>query len=351
MFYRVCTLVIASALCLHCFGQNWTPVTKMELVAPANAPIQQTGFANRDNSDLWKSSVSADYHLAAVRVSCDQTRSAGSGVNLSVAGSGNFVLTNHHVVEGTRTATVRSLDGKAASMTVIFADPSIDLAVLYTEKNIFSTALPIYDGDVPFGADVELLGYGGPDPILRHVLGKRVSHSYGYSLSIDTYTVSGDSGGAMVYGGGIAGINFGGPADKQWGSIRTVGGNWRLTRPASSQCSGGLLRRVLTPLCARYSCQPRCISKPHTTPSNPVIPDVEPVKGEKGEKGDRGEKGEKGDRGEAGPAGKDGLDGIQKLRISSSGNLIAIYGNGREEVVGKVGGSTISSYEIVKRGE
>jgi hypothetical protein len=104
-------------------------------------------------------------------------------------------------------------------------------------------------------------------------------------------------------------------------------------------------------LCARYSCQPRCISKPHTNPSNPVIPDVEPVKGEKGEKGDRGEKGEKGDRGEAGPAGKDGLDGIQKLRISSIGNLIAIYGNGREEVVGKVGGSAISSYEIVKRGE
>lgn len=347
MSYRVIALIIANLLCLRFVSsQEWQPVTQMELVPPAN----HTGFANRDNSDLWRSTPSANYHLAAVRVSCDQTRAAGSGANVLVDGSGTFVLTNHHVIDGTQTATVRSLDGKSARMQVIYADRNVDLAILYTPNTVFSTALPIYDAEVPLGADVELLGYGGPDPILRHVLGKRVNHSYGYKLSIDTYTVSGDSGGAMVYGGGIAGINFGGPADKQWGSVRTASGNWKLTRPASSQCDGFILKRILTQICQRYRCQPRCISQPKQTPPPVPQPIVQPgiVQGEKGEKGDPGERGPAGPQG---PAGKDGLSGIQKLRISSSGNLVAIYANGREEVVGNVAGNGISYYEIVRREE
>lgn len=347
MFYRVIALIFANLLFMRCASsQEWQPITQMELVPPAN----QTGFANRDNSDLWRSTPSANYHLAAVRVSCDQTRAAGSGANVLVDGNGTFVLTNHHVIEGTQTATVRSLDGLALRMQVIYADRDVDLAILYSPQRVFSTALPIYEGEVPLGADVELLGYGGPDPILRHVLGKKVNHRYGYKLSIDTYTVSGDSGGAMVYGGGIAGVNFGGPADKQWGSVRTASGNWRLTRPASSQCDGFILKRILTQICQRYRCQPRCISQPKQT--SPPVSQPVPTPGlrcEKGEKGDPGERGPAGPAGPQGPAGKDGLSGIQKLRISSSGNLIAIYANGREEVVGNVASNGISYYEIVKK--
>ena len=152
----------------------------------------------------------------------------------------------------------------------------------------------------------------------------------------------------MVYGGGIAGINFGGPADKQWGSVRTASGNWRLTRPASSQCDGFILKRILTQICQRYRCKPRCISHPPVTPAPVDPPAVSPGLA-KGEKGDKGERGPAGPRGPQGPAGKDGLSGIQKLRISSSGNLIAIYANGREEVVGNVANNGISYYEIVKK--
>jgi hypothetical protein len=326
----IAVLLALLAISSICMSQELQPVTKMELVAPEN----QTGFASGNAKNVWRNSPVAEHHKAAVRVQCDQTPYAGSGVVIKTTGNGFFVLTNHHVIQGTRTATVHSIDGGSTRTTVVFSDPKADLAVLYEAGRVFKYGLPVFDGEVPIGADVELLGFGGPESTLRHVLGRRVTHNYNYPLSIDTYTVSGDSGGAMVFRGGVAGINFGGPADKNWGSVATRNGNWNLTRPASSQCDGRFLRRVLTQICGRYGCSPVCVS-PTTPQTPPPVSNPTPLIGPPGKDG---------------KDGKDGISGIQKLRISQSGNLIAIYANGREEIVGNVSPPQISYYEIVKRG-
>ena len=88
MKIRDIVLLVLCTLCPRLFAQQWEPITKMELVPPAN----QTGFERRDNSDLWRASKPGNHHFAALRVSCDQTNAAGSGVNVAVDGGGAVVL-------------------------------------------------------------------------------------------------------------------------------------------------------------------------------------------------------------------------------------------------------------------
>ena len=264
----LCWLFLSSVCVSQTFDQK--PQTKLvPLNAPLNAPVNRTGFGGKYGSErVWRTSQKADYHRAAVRVKCNETAFGGSGAVVAVDGDGMFTVTNHHVIEGSQSVTIHATDGSSCKATVIWSSPQLDLAVCYCPGKPRS-ALPINLNSVPVGADVELLGYGGPHQDLRHVLGKKLPQVYSYPVSIDCATISGDSGGGMVYQGGLCGINFGGPGVPR-SSIAAPGGPWSLVHPASSQVDGHKLVEVMTQICRPYGCRPVVIGQPVQPPTSAV---------------------------------------------------------------------------------
>ena len=62
------------------------------------------------------------------------TSGAGSGVVISKEG---FVVTNHHVIEGANTITVRMSDGTEFPATLIGTDEQTDIAVLWIDRGSY----------------------------------------------------------------------------------------------------------------------------------------------------------------------------------------------------------------------
>ena len=307
--------VVFSLYGIAAFGQfDETPQTTLVPV------VTQTGFHGQyGTQNLWRVSPPADHHKAIVRVS---TYNGASGTGSVVkSDKGFFVLTNHHVIEGSENGRVKLLDirGNTSDANVVWWDRNRDVAVLYNPGHV-DNGLPIYGGQVPIGADVELCGLGGPGGMsvsndMRHFYGRRVQHQYGYKMSIDALTVSGDSGSPLVYKGAICGVNFGHP-DKPQTWINAPGGPWGAGKPASSNVDGPELVTICQSVMGRYGCQPVIcppgggipIDPPTQPPVNPpACPDC--PAGPPGPAGPAGPKGDPGDPGPAGPAGSPGPAG------------------------------------------
>lgn len=269
MSYRLslaASLLASLVLCLPVVGQE-TPLTQLE-------PIKyHSGFLRDAVSRLWRIAPPKDYHQAAVKISCP-TSAAGSGAIIATD-KGLFVTTNHHVIEGCERSQVTILGqgGRKQVGTVIWWDSSADVAVVYAPSNQIAKGLPIYNGDVPVGQYVEVLGMGGPgrmnpDEDIRPFLGKRVLTSYSARLCVDAYTVSGDSGAAIVYQGGIVGVNWGHYHDAQ----NTVQG-WAAGKPLASNVDGPWLARTITQqVCRPYGCAPVIIGPRVVSPPVSVSP-------------------------------------------------------------------------------
>ena len=281
---------------------------------------QKTGFSVPNPQGLWRLSPDAPHHRALVRVRCDNGF-GGTGVMVSVEGTNALVaLTNNHVVTTNKWVKVQAPDNPWGSMQVVWRSPQLDLAVLYRpEGGPWPGALPIAPVNPPVGTLLELCGYGGPTNGLNHVYGKRLGRRDA-PIQIDAGTVSGDSGGGIIWNDGqeamLVGINFGSVGSQSLGRVPESGG-WTVHYPSSSNADAADLARVLTQVCTPYGCRPRIIqrpgpigypqgpqSQPPSLPpqSQPLPPQSQPPSqqpcepGEKGPQGDRGEKGEKGDK-------------------------------------------------------
>ena len=192
------TAILTAAMAIQAFGQDvqivpWKPITKL-------VPVKsQTGFDRGvDLSRIWRVSPDAEHHGAVVRVSCPDGF-AGSGVAIATdKEAGLFVATNHHVIETCINSSRLSVIGSqgAARGSCIYSNPGRDVAIIYCPNAVVERPAVIAASTPPLGSDIELCGYGGPNPYtMRHFYGRRVST--GYTLSIDAPCISGDSGGPM----------------------------------------------------------------------------------------------------------------------------------------------------------
>ena len=140
----------------------------------------------------------------------------GSGILIT----GNYVLTNHHVVwpdDFDHTATIVFPDGtEYADVPVVATNPWADLAVLgplETDKR----PLALADGEqLPPGSDLYLIGYPAeyeyaPEPTITRGILSRVRHWDGYDITLlqtDAAIAGGQSGGALVDGyGRVVGVS------------------------------------------------------------------------------------------------------------------------------------------------
>ena len=136
----------------------------------------------------------------------------GSGVVVSADG---YILTNNHVVEGSRQVEVEMTDGRTMKATVVGADAPSDLAVLKVEAKSLPT-LPLADSDSVRVGDIAL-AVGNPLGVGQTVTMGIVSakgratgggDSYEDFLQTDAPINQGNSGGALVNTRGeLIGIN------------------------------------------------------------------------------------------------------------------------------------------------
>lgn len=324
-------LVLTVACAIAASAQEVTldyPITRL-------APIEEykTGFDPGVNiAEIWELAPEADYHNAVVRIQCPNGF-AGSGVMVRVEPANGIVaLTNEHVVEG---ATDVSIVGRRGTVKgrVVYRDPRNDLAVVWAEGCNAGATVPIAESLPGMGSKIELCGYGGPNPrqmIAR--LGKRI-HA-GYELSIDAACISGDSGGPMLVGGQLVGINWGGPGR----STRRFAG-WGLVHPATSHATPGLLQRVLTQVCGPLGCRPvigrekeiplcppqnsppPASGSSSVAPSQPSQPGALPCPCPPGKQGEPGPAGPQGPAGPKGDPGEVTADQISAIIQAVSDNL------------------------------
>ena len=142
---------------------------------------------------------------------------AGCGTLVRVDGQRGWLLTAAHVVEGSPRCRAQWATGEARDGQVVASDDQLDVALVVLDAPLDAITLPLAGADQwPRQGDVvELIGYGGGR--LRHwsakvngyaLTGQTQRHQ---TLSIDTQTIGGDSGGAIAFNDRLVGVIWGGP--------------------------------------------------------------------------------------------------------------------------------------------
>lgn len=156
--------------------------------------------------------------VVGISVSTNSGYSIGSGVSIAPNG---YLLTNFHVVEGAKGITLYYADKTKGSAEFIWGDPSIDLAVLKSSRDIPYLATSFED-ELAIGDEVYALG----TPLtlqFKHTVTKGIisaldrtlesGSSYGSSflqslIQHDASINPGNSGGALINSSGkLIGIN------------------------------------------------------------------------------------------------------------------------------------------------
>jgi S1-C subfamily serine protease len=187
------------------------------------------------NPALAHSPVVRSLHRSVVKVlgtapSCSR-RIEGSGFVYA----DHHVMTNAHVVAGTRSVSVETTQGRMSARVVRY-DPRRDLAVLYV-PDLQAPALPFASQPAGTGVDAIVLGYplDGPydaEPArvrdTRQISGPDIYDQGSVSRQVTTIKAlvrSGNSGGPLVgTGGSVIGVIFAAAADDpQTGFAITAG--------------------------------------------------------------------------------------------------------------------------------
>ena len=151
------------------------------------------------------------------------SESVGSGVIVSPDG---YILTNAHVVNGgnAKTVQVRLSNGEEAEANVLWADPTLDLAVIKVEKNnlpaiTFGDAKTVQVGDKavaignPLGLDLQSTLTSGYISGLNRSITLQDGNIMDGLIQTDAAINGGNSGGALLNANGeLIGINTAKPA-------------------------------------------------------------------------------------------------------------------------------------------
>ncbi|MFW0786570.1 MarP family serine protease [Gordonia sp. CPCC 206044] len=189
------------------FGR--TPITD---VGPPDTAVLQLPVVQQVESSVMK--------IEGTAPSCRQALE-GSGFVVSP----ERVMTNAHVVAGTRQLVVSSPDGQSLTARVVLFDPSNDIAVLDV-PGLDAPALRFADGQADTGQDAVVLGYPEAGPFsatavrVREVINLSGQDIYRTGQILrQVYTVrgsirQGNSGGPMINADGeVLGVVFGAAED------------------------------------------------------------------------------------------------------------------------------------------
>jgi Do/DeqQ family serine protease len=143
----------------------------------------------------------------------EESQAAGSGV--IVDAENGYVMTNHHVVEGVRGATVTLKDGRSFKARLVGSDPETDIALLRIQADRLR-ALSFGDSDALRVGDV-VIAIGNPFGLGQTVTSGIVSalgrsglgiEGYENFIQTDASINPGNSGGALINSKGeLVGIN------------------------------------------------------------------------------------------------------------------------------------------------
>jgi len=257
-------LAVGFALSIRPVSSQGLPQTRL---VPVAAPVTETGFLPANVEKIWKLSKPSPHHYSGCQISCSN-RSCGSGIFIKNDKNLVVAVTNHHVIEGNegRVVEIVAWDDQRVNAKVVWWDANADVAVLINQESSCKVGVPIYSSVVPVGAEVEVISFGGPGTVSpskdrRVFVGKNLGRQYSSPITLDAYTVSGDSGSGYCYNGALVGVNWGHYGTKQL----TVQG-WGAGRPCASNVDGPWLAKTLTQVCKPY-CKPIIIE-----PEVPVTP-------------------------------------------------------------------------------
>ena len=143
-------------------------------------------------------------------------QAAGRAPLIPTARQQGYVLTAAHVIESGAPVRATWHDGRTSAARVVVADARLDVALLSVTPPPGAAVIPLADRDhwPQQGDTVELIGYGGGQ--LRHwrasVNGYALTDGTGryQTLSLNTPTIGGDSGGAIVWRCKVVGVMWGG---------------------------------------------------------------------------------------------------------------------------------------------
>ena len=158
---------------------------------------------------------------------------SGSGFVLTADG---YILTNHHVIEGSNSITVSFYDGTSKEAVLIGSDVSNDIAVLKVEAEGLSPVVLGDSGNMNVGDDVVAIGNPLGELTFSLTAGaisameREVTTSNGITMNLiqtDCAINSGNSGGALfnLYGEviGITNAKYSGSGSSDEASIDNIG--------------------------------------------------------------------------------------------------------------------------------
>jgi S1-C subfamily serine protease len=178
------------------------------------APAGPVSWPTQEDAQRAFDTASAST-VRIVGQACDEIQS-GTGFVVS----GNYVVTNAHVVAGVDVPQVQEQNGGSQQANIVLYDPRLDLAVLYVERSP-GPALELATHDVVRGTGGAVLGYPGGgnlvggraavrraiDAVGRDIYGRHEVDREVYELQATVQT--GDSGGPFVLPTGVvAGVVF-----------------------------------------------------------------------------------------------------------------------------------------------
>ena len=141
----------------------------------------------------------------------------GTGVLISEDNGVGHLLTNHHVVGRTVNVSCKWINGYALRGTVVWKDKGADQALVRLSVPRGVSTLPgAQKGERPRqGENVQLAGFGGTSgklTVWNGVVNGYLESSKGaHQIEVNVNSISGDSGGAIVFNDKLAAVLWGGP--------------------------------------------------------------------------------------------------------------------------------------------
>lgn len=175
-FFLFC-LISVLFLCGGCSSLGFTPQTDLDTsvdMTPRKISLSQYASAPEVVENV-KSAV------VGISASLSNGYSVGSGVAIAENG---YVLTNHHVVDGSNQITVYFADMSQAGAKLIWSDSSLDMAIIKSSKN-----MPYLDcgnsKDLKVGEEV--LAIGTPLTLqFKHTVTKGIISALNRTLEVDS---------------------------------------------------------------------------------------------------------------------------------------------------------------------
>ena len=103
--------------------------------------------------------ITTETHMHSGYVGQYVTSGAGSGVIISKEG---YIVTNHHVVDGANTITVRMSDGKEFAAQLVGSDQKTDIAVLWINAGNYPLTVATMGSSYDLVVGEEILAIGNP---------------------------------------------------------------------------------------------------------------------------------------------------------------------------------------------